>query len=416
VLKCYAMRNPSLGYCQSMNLVVGLFLSIGFSEESSFWLLTELAERIVPGYWVPSMTDTQIDTRTAVDLVRMRMGGELGKHLDELGVPLSVVVWQMILPLFISKGSTLAAVRLLDVIFYECSSLPLLAFVLALLEPWKEDLLEVEDLPDAMDVIMSAPSLLVDVDLTMQQAFDLVGVNGTGSKKHVVPPAGKVKEVEEEKEDAGTPRTNCAVPEPSITNHLVSTDELDDTMSSIEQLRINMASLRKRHATAYEPHAEQSIRDATKRRHLTTSGLDLEAFDRVYSLFVEESRIASSEHGIKDYRRLSSLDHFTTVIRAVAPGLVSTNSLAANLFEAFDSDGTGSVDVDELFCGISILSPMGKFVCFFNCLLVCCQYCQCRQCFQCRLLPCFPLVSASLTNHHQPPHHAKWRSVLTSSI
>ena len=130
--------------------------------------------------------------------------------------------------------------------------------------------------------------------------------------------------------------------------------------SAIEQLRINMASLRKRHATAYEPHAEKSIRDATKRRHLATSGLDLESFDRVYSLFVEESRIASSEHGIKDYRRLSSLDHFTTVIRSVAPKLVSTKGLAKNLFEAFDSDGTGSVDIDELFCGISILSPMGK--------------------------------------------------------
>ena len=52
VLKCYAQRNPSLGYCQSMNLIVGLFLSVNFTEENSFWLLTELAERIVPGYWV----------------------------------------------------------------------------------------------------------------------------------------------------------------------------------------------------------------------------------------------------------------------------------------------------------------------------------------------------------------------------
>jgi hypothetical protein len=47
VLKCYARRNPSLGYCQSMNLIIGLFLSLGFSEENCFWLLTELAERIV---------------------------------------------------------------------------------------------------------------------------------------------------------------------------------------------------------------------------------------------------------------------------------------------------------------------------------------------------------------------------------
>ena len=69
------------------------------------------------------MTDTQIDTRTAVDLVKMRMGNELGLHLDQLGVPVNVVVWQMILPLFISKGTTVAALRLLDVIFFEGSSL-----------------------------------------------------------------------------------------------------------------------------------------------------------------------------------------------------------------------------------------------------------------------------------------------------
>jgi hypothetical protein len=158
-----------------MNLIIGLFLSVGFGEENSFWLLTELAERIVPGYWVPSMTDTQIDTRTAVDLVKMRMGDGLGQHLDNLGVPVNVVVWQMILPLFISKGSTEAAVRLLDVIFFEGSSLPLLAFVLALLEPWQDDLMQCEDLPEAMDVLMGCPSLTVDVDDTMQKVFDLVG-------------------------------------------------------------------------------------------------------------------------------------------------------------------------------------------------------------------------------------------------
>ena len=78
---------------------------------------------------VPSMTDTQIDTRTAVDLVKMRMGNELGLHLDQLGVPVNVVVWQMILPLFISKGTTVAALRLLDVIFFEGSSLAVSVYI-----------------------------------------------------------------------------------------------------------------------------------------------------------------------------------------------------------------------------------------------------------------------------------------------
>ena len=124
--------------------------------------------------------DTQIDTRTAVDLLKMRMGNELGRHLDDLGVPVNVVVWQMILPLFISKGTALAALRLLDVIFFEGSSLPLLAFVLALLEPWHDDLMASEDLPDAMDVLMQAPCLCVDVDDTLQKVFDLV--RGEGRK------------------------------------------------------------------------------------------------------------------------------------------------------------------------------------------------------------------------------------------
>ena len=51
----------------------------------------------------------------------------------------------------------------------------MLAFVLALLEPWQDDLMASEDLPDAMDVLMASPSLCIDVDDTMQKAFDLVG-------------------------------------------------------------------------------------------------------------------------------------------------------------------------------------------------------------------------------------------------
>ena len=40
----YFLRSNTL-----RNLIVGLFLSVGFTEEGTFWLLTELAERIVPG-------------------------------------------------------------------------------------------------------------------------------------------------------------------------------------------------------------------------------------------------------------------------------------------------------------------------------------------------------------------------------
>lgn len=41
VLMCYSIRNPQIGYCQSMNFIAGLFL-LFLDEESAFWLLATL--------------------------------------------------------------------------------------------------------------------------------------------------------------------------------------------------------------------------------------------------------------------------------------------------------------------------------------------------------------------------------------
>lgn len=42
VLYAYAVRNPSLLYCQGMNYLVGFLLINKFSEEEAFWLLVQL--------------------------------------------------------------------------------------------------------------------------------------------------------------------------------------------------------------------------------------------------------------------------------------------------------------------------------------------------------------------------------------
>jgi hypothetical protein len=41
VLMSYSIRNPQIGYCQSMNFITGLFL-LFLDEESAFWLLATL--------------------------------------------------------------------------------------------------------------------------------------------------------------------------------------------------------------------------------------------------------------------------------------------------------------------------------------------------------------------------------------
>lgn len=52
VLYAYAVRNPSLLYCQGMNYLVGFLLINKFSEEEAFWFLVQLIEDIVmPDYF-----------------------------------------------------------------------------------------------------------------------------------------------------------------------------------------------------------------------------------------------------------------------------------------------------------------------------------------------------------------------------
>lgn len=117
ILIAYAMRNPSLGYCQSMNILAGVCLMF-MPEEHAFWTVTVVVEELLNGYFSKSMTGLLVD----FDLFEERLGlmwPKLGQHLREIKFNLPVVLSKWFLCLFFGTLPTETSLHVWDLFFLE---------------------------------------------------------------------------------------------------------------------------------------------------------------------------------------------------------------------------------------------------------------------------------------------------------
>ncbi|KAF8993775.1 rab-GTPase-TBC domain-containing protein [Cyathus striatus] len=142
VLQAYSFKNPELGYCQAMNILAAAIL-IYMSEEQAFWLLEVLCDRLLPGYYAPSMHGTLLDQRVFEALVQ-RCLPVIHDHFQAVDVQLSVASLPWFLSLYINSMPMVFAFRIVDCFF--CMGPKVLFQVgLAILKINGDALLQIQD-------------------------------------------------------------------------------------------------------------------------------------------------------------------------------------------------------------------------------------------------------------------------------
>ncbi|KAG7285394.1 hypothetical protein NEMBOFW57_010021 [Staphylotrichum longicolle] len=116
VLLAYARRNPDVGYCQGMNLVVANLLLITPSAEDAFWILCSMVESILPPhYFDHSLLASRAD-QTVLRQYVAEVLPRLSAHFDALSIDLETMTFQWFLSLFTDCLSAEALFRVWDVV------------------------------------------------------------------------------------------------------------------------------------------------------------------------------------------------------------------------------------------------------------------------------------------------------------
>ncbi|KAF8328403.1 rab-GTPase-TBC domain-containing protein [Cantharellus anzutake] len=142
VLTAYSWKNPEVGYCQAMNILAAAIL-IFMSEEQAFWLLEVLCDRLLPGYYSPSMWGTILDQRVFEALVHKCLP-LIHDRFHAVDVQLSVASLPWFLSLFINSMPLIYAFRIIDC-FFAMGPKVLFQVGTAILKINGPELLEIQD-------------------------------------------------------------------------------------------------------------------------------------------------------------------------------------------------------------------------------------------------------------------------------
>jgi len=172
-LLVYSLRRPEIGYCQSMNYIVGILL-LFYSERDAFIMLTTILENILPkDYYSQNMIGAQVDCLVFKKLLKRKLN-KVYKHLLSFEIDVNVVSLPWFVCLYSTSLPIESIMRVWDSIFKEGDKI-LFRVALAIFKLHTDRILELNDMHGLIKYIGEMSLEMFDIDLLMSTAFHKIG-------------------------------------------------------------------------------------------------------------------------------------------------------------------------------------------------------------------------------------------------
>lgn len=203
VLHAFALYNPRIGYCQSLNFLAGLLLLFVESEEHAFWLLNVITRVYLPGTHEMSLEGSKVDLgvlmatlKDALPSLWKQIGGDdsematpvpkraktkrfrdMANHGSKKppadpnhlpAITLCMTAWFM--SCFIGTLPIETVLRVWDIFFYE-GSRTLFRIALSILKAGEAEIKAVTDPMEMFGVVQSLPRRMLDCNALLEACY-----------------------------------------------------------------------------------------------------------------------------------------------------------------------------------------------------------------------------------------------------
>ncbi|KAI9316985.1 rab-GTPase-TBC domain-containing protein [Dichotomocladium elegans] len=185
VLSAFSVYSPSVGYCQSLNYIVGMLL-LFMSEEEAFWTLVAIVQNILPaGVYDVTMEGSNIDQTVLMMLISERLPHLWNKLSDKASFwdsasdsttmpTITLVTNHWFLTLFINILPIETVLRVWDCFFYEGTSV-LFRVALTLFKMSEPLVMNISDSLEIFQVIQNMPKRIIDCQMLIEYTFQKYG-------------------------------------------------------------------------------------------------------------------------------------------------------------------------------------------------------------------------------------------------